>query len=157
MHLQTGADLGFSRGGGGGVADFQKIFENFDDLFFLFFRSIKLIFRALPKHGFVPILAKFFASQAKFWKNRSKKAFLGTFWKILTEKLRFFGARSPLKISIYWRQRRLQKIFRVDRPKMDFLKVSKGGPFGSAGDRIPGGGGVRPFSAPLNPPLPADC
>ena len=33
----------FSRGG----ADFQKIFENFDDLFF--FRSIRLIFRALPK------------------------------------------------------------------------------------------------------------
>ena len=56
------ADLGFSRGGGG--ADFQKVFENFDDLFFL--RSTKLIFRALPKHGFVPILAKFFASQAKF-------------------------------------------------------------------------------------------
>ena len=28
----TGADLGFSRGGG---ADFQKIFENFDDFFFL--------------------------------------------------------------------------------------------------------------------------
>ena len=28
---QAGADLGFSRGGG---ADFQKIFQNFDDLFF---------------------------------------------------------------------------------------------------------------------------
>ena len=28
----AGADLGFSRGG----ADFQKIFENFDDLFFFF-------------------------------------------------------------------------------------------------------------------------
>ena len=31
-HLMTGADLGFSRGGG---ADFQKKFENFVDLFFL--------------------------------------------------------------------------------------------------------------------------
>ena len=31
VRIQTGADLGFSRGGG---ADFQKIFENFDDLFF---------------------------------------------------------------------------------------------------------------------------
>ena len=35
---------GFSRGGG---ANFQKSFENFDDLFF---RSTKLIFRALLKH-----------------------------------------------------------------------------------------------------------
>ena len=32
LSLGAGADLGFSWGGGG--ADFQKIFENFDDLFF---------------------------------------------------------------------------------------------------------------------------
>ena len=51
----------FSRGG----ADFQKIFQNFDDLFF-FFRSTKLIFRALPKYCFAPILAKFSAPQANF-------------------------------------------------------------------------------------------
>ena len=31
--LRSGADLGFSRGGGG--ADFRKFFQNFDDLFFL--------------------------------------------------------------------------------------------------------------------------
>ena len=30
-YVYTGADLGFSRGGG---ADFQKMFENFVDLFF---------------------------------------------------------------------------------------------------------------------------
>ena len=42
--LATGADLGFSRGGG---AVFQKNFENFDDLFF---RSTKLTFRALLMH-----------------------------------------------------------------------------------------------------------
>ena len=60
--LRRGGSRIFSRGG----ADFQKIFENFDDLFF-FFRSTKLIFRALPKHGFVPILAKFFAPQAKIF------------------------------------------------------------------------------------------
>ena len=40
--LRPGADLRFSRGG----ADFQKVFESFD----LFFRSTKLIFRALLKH-----------------------------------------------------------------------------------------------------------
>ena len=61
----SGADLGFSRGGGGGGADFRKIFQNFDDLFF-FFRSTKLIFRALPKHCFAPTLAKFCAPQANF-------------------------------------------------------------------------------------------
>ena len=31
-------------------------------------------------------------------KIQAKKAFLGTFWKIFTKKLRFFGTRSPLKI-----------------------------------------------------------
>ena len=39
----SGADLGFSPGGGG----FSKIFKNFVDLFF---RSTELIFRALPNH-----------------------------------------------------------------------------------------------------------
>ena len=48
----------FSRGGGG----FQKIFENFVDLFF---RSTELIFRALPKHDLVPVSANFSAQQAK--------------------------------------------------------------------------------------------
>ena len=42
----------------------------------------------------------------KIAKNRSKKPFLGTFWKILTKK-RVFWRALPLKISIYWRQRRL--------------------------------------------------
>ena len=63
LEKSPGADLGFSRGGGG--ADFQKIFQNFDDLFF-FFRSTKLIFRALPKHCFAPTLAKFSAPQLNF-------------------------------------------------------------------------------------------
>ena len=62
------AGRGGSRGWG---ADFQN----------LFFRSTEVIFRALPKHGLVPVLA-----------------FLGTFWKILTKKSRFFGARSPSKL-----------------------------------------------------------
>ena len=34
--ILPGADLGFSRGGGGG--GFQKFFQNFDDLFFLLSR-----------------------------------------------------------------------------------------------------------------------
>ena len=60
MLICRGGSRIFSRG-----ADFQKKFENFDDLFF--FRSTKLNFRALPKHCVAPILAKFSAP------------FLGTF------------------------------------------------------------------------------
>ena len=55
--------------------DFQKIFQNFDELFF---RSTKFIFRALPKHCFAPILAKFSTPQANFDK-----------------KIAFFLARAP--------------------------------------------------------------
>ena len=95
------ADLGFSREGGG-------IFKKFCRPFF---RSTKLIFRALPKHCFVHILAKFSAPQAKFKKKKqARKAFLGTFWKMLTKKNRVFSVRSPpppKKNSIYCRQRRL--------------------------------------------------
>ena len=43
FYIDSGADLEFSRGEG---ADFQKKIENFVDFFF---RSTKLIFRALPK------------------------------------------------------------------------------------------------------------
>ena len=56
--ITRGGSRIFSRGGG---ADFQKIFQNFDDLFF---RSTKLIFQALSKHCFAPTLAKFSAQQA---------------------------------------------------------------------------------------------
>ena len=49
----------FSRGGGG----FSKMFETF---VYFFFSSNELIFRALPKHGLFPALAKFSAPQAEF-------------------------------------------------------------------------------------------
>ena len=62
--IRGGSRIFFSRGGGGRSC-FQKIFENFVDLF-IFFRSTEMIFRALPKHGLVPVLAKFSAQQAKF-------------------------------------------------------------------------------------------
>ena len=78
----------FSRG-----ADFQKIFENFDDLFF-FFRSIRLIFRALPKQLKDPVLAKFSAPQSIFEKTDQKSRFwalFGKFW----QKKRVFLARAP--------------------------------------------------------------
>ena len=70
--VYSGADLGFSRRG----ANFQKNFQNFDDLFF---RSTKLIFRALPKHCFAPYFGKIFGAAGKFLKKQSKKPFLGNF------------------------------------------------------------------------------
>ena len=86
-HFDPGADLGFSRGG---RADFQKKICPF------FFRSTKLNLRALIKHYKDPVLANIYAPQAKFEKT-GKKAFLGTFWKLLTKNLRF-SARSPSKL-----------------------------------------------------------
>ena len=76
--LWSGVDLGFSRK----EADFQKNFEMFDNLFLG------------RKTWFCKPLEKIFGKQVK-------KSFLGTFWKILTKKTRFFWRALPLKISIY--------------------------------------------------------
>ena len=134
----------FSRGGG---ADFRKIFQNFDDLFF-FFRSTKLIFWALPKHCFAPILAKFSAPQANFWKNSQKSRFWALFEKVWQKNCVFFGARCPPKLVYIGAEGAFRKILGSVRQKWISEKVSKGGPFGSAGGRIPEGGGVRPPAPP---------
>ena len=58
----AGADLGYSRGGGG--ADFQKEIENFDDLFFL---VDQIDFFELSQSTVLPLfLAKFSAPQTNF-------------------------------------------------------------------------------------------
>ena len=146
--MGAGADLGFSRGGGRIFKKISKILTTF-----FFFRSTKLIFRALPKHCFAPILAKFSAPQANFWKKKVKKPFLGTFWKILTKKNRvFFGARSPSKLVYIGAKGAFRKILGSVGQQWISEKVSKGGPFGSAGGRIPEGEASAPLP-PLNPPL----
>ena len=78
----------------GGGANFQKKIRKFWRPFFFFFRSTKLIFRALPKQCFAPILAKFSAPQANFWKNSQKSRF-GHFLKNFDKKIAFFLARAP--------------------------------------------------------------
>ena len=85
MLQSTLADLGFSPGGVGGVVRSSKKIENF--FVDYFFRSIKIIFRAL-----------------QFLKKQAKKEFLQTFWTVSTQKP-FFDKRFPLskKISTYWR------------------------------------------------------
>ena len=91
--FESGADLGFSRGVGG---EFSK--EKKSKFCRTFFRSTNLTFLDLPNHCKDPILTKFSAPQATFSKNRARKAILGSFWKILTKKSHFFGARSPSKL-----------------------------------------------------------
>ena len=113
--------LGFSRGAGGFG------FSNFIDIFYFCFRSTKLNYRALTNHYKDLILSKFSAPQAKLGffeilKKQDEKGVLGTFWKILTKKSRFFGARFPLNFCIYWRQKRLQKKLKVRLRKMEILK-----------------------------------
>ena len=111
MISYSGADLGFSRGGGGG-ADLQKIFENFDDLFF-----DQIDFLSSSKALFCPYFfwQNFLRRLQIFEKTVKKKPFLGNFWKISK------GAFRNILGSV----------------------AQKEGPFGSAGGRIPGGGGGR--------------
>ena len=76
----------FSRGEG--LADFQKTFEKFVDLFF---ESTKLIFRALPKHKKVPVLPIISAPNFLFWPK---------FWKLARappSKLVYIGAKGAFR------------------------------------------------------------
>ena len=72
---------------------------------------------------------------------------------MLTKKSRFFGARSPSKLVYIGAKGAFRKILGSVGQKWISEKVSKGGPFGSAGGRIPeGGGGERPPPPPPPPP-----
>ena len=57
---------------------------------------------------------------------------------------RFFGAGSPSKLVYIGAKGAFRKILGSVGQKWISEKVSKGGPFGSAGGRIPEGRGVRP-------------
>ena len=124
------AYLGFSRGW---ERIFQIISKNLST-FFLFLRFIKLIFRGLPSHPRDTYLAIFSALLAKVWKKTGQKR------------------RSPLKISIYWREGSFRKFLVSVSQKLISQNSTKGGPFSSAGVRIPGGR-VHPPPPPFNPPL----
>ena len=75
---------------------------------------------------------------------------------MLTKKLRFFGARSTSRLVYIGAQGALRKILGSVGRKWISEKLSKGGPFGSAGGRIPegGGGGGGSVRTPPPPPLP---
>ena len=64
--------------------------------------------------------------------------------KILTKNSVFFGARSPSKLVYIGAKGAFRKILGSVCEKWISEKVSKGGPFGSAGGRIPEGGRPPP-------------
>ena len=78
----------------GGSRIFSRGMRIFKKLYRPFFRSTKLIFRALPKHCFVPILAKFSAPQANFEKIGQKGVFRH-FLENLDRKILFFRRALP--------------------------------------------------------------
>ena len=143
--LTRGGSRIFSRGG--------RIFKKFSKIlttFFFFLGRPNWFFELSQSPYFAPILAKFSAPQANFWKN-SQKAVFGNFLKNFDKKIAFFfGARSPSKLVYIGAEGAFRKILGSVRQKWISEKVSKGGPFGSAGGRIPEGGGVRP--PPTRPP-----
>ena len=51
-----------------------------------------------------------------------EKVFLGTFWKILTKKLRFFGARSPSKLIYFGAKGAFRKTLGSVSQKIDVSK-----------------------------------
>ena len=83
-----GADLGFSRGGGGG---FSKILSTF-------FRSTELILSSSPYAQFSPCFSQNFCAAGKILKKQFKKGVFGTFGKFLPKNCLFFGARAPSKL-----------------------------------------------------------
>ena len=82
----TGADLGFSRGG-----DFQKVLEHFEDLF----QVDQVLFPfsefsySTKKMMFWPI----FLRRRYNFKKQAKKAFFRHFLENFDKKIAFFGAR----------------------------------------------------------------
>ena len=72
---------------------------------------------------------------------------------MLTKKSRFFGARSPSKLVYIGAKGAFRKILGSVGQNWISEKVSKGGPFGSAGGRIPEGGGGVPPPPPKSAPV----
>ena len=72
-----------------------RIFKNNSKILSTFFQ---VDFSSSPKAVKRPWFGQTFCAAGKIKKNRPKKAFLGSFWKNLTKKSSFFGARFPSKL-----------------------------------------------------------
>ena len=110
--------------------DFQKNFETFVDLFL----GRSNCFLSSPKAPKRPCFGQNFCAADKILKkNRPKKAFLGTFWKIFFSKNRVFSARAPPSKLVYIGAKDAFRKIRVRHQKWVSQNSTKGGPFGSAG------------------------
>ena len=68
------------------------------------------------------------------FEKQAKKAFLGTFWKMLTKKSCFFPAFAPpVRISLYWRRWRLLDNFSVRHQKWITQNSPMGDPLARQG------------------------
>ena len=99
--LHSGVCRNFSRGGGG---QFFENFENFTDLFL----GRSIWFSELSKNIIRTLFCqkKFCAAGNVFKKHFFKALFV----KFLPKKLRFFGARSPLKINYFGAFRKILRL-----------------------------------------------
>ena len=83
---------------------------------------------ALPKNYRDPVLAKV-SVLAKIF----EKGVLGSFWKILTKKLRFFGAPSPSKLVYFSAKGAFRKVLRSFTKNGCLKLVQRGDPLGRQG------------------------
>ena len=139
----AGADLGFSRGKG-------RIFKKFSKILTTFFLGQPNWFFELSRSTVLPLFwLNFLRSRQIFEKKTIKKAFFGHFLKKFYKKIAFFWrVRSPSELVYIGAVGAFRKILGSVGQKWISEKVSKGGPFGSAGGRIPEGGGaskIRPW------------
>ena len=96
----------------------------------------------------VHLISKQTAQRRICLKKQSKKAVFGHFLKNVDKKIAFFGARSTSKLVYIGAKGAFRKILGSVGQKGISEKVSKGGPFGSAGGRIPEGGRPPPRPPP---------
>ena len=98
-------------------------FEIFADLFF----GLPIVFSELSKNTIMTLFCqKFSAPQANCLKIRPKKAFLSTFWKILTTKCFFWRALS-LKLIYFGAQGASEKLCIWTVPNRCRKFIPKGG------------------------------
>ena len=97
---------------------------------------------------------KIFCAAGKLLKKQSKKAVFGHFLKNFDKKnCVFFGARSPSKLVYIGLEGAFRTILGSVGQKWISEKVSKGGPFGSAGGRIAEERTVPPRPPPKSAPV----
>ena len=90
----TGADLGFSRG--------WLIFKKSESDLLL---GRPNWFSELSQSSKKILFWPHFVRRRQIFEKKAKKSVFRHFWKISTKSRVFFGARSPLKVKIFWHQK----------------------------------------------------